>query len=86
MNIDFNALCIVTLAAFTAYFGMSFFRMLFRERKKEIVDRINEVEDHHFREIDKIYTRMNALERICHENECCRAEKYPVKNHYNTGA
>lgn len=83
MTIDFYTLSIVVLGGFTAFFAISFFRSLMRERKAEVVHRINEVEDTLWKENDKMWQRINHIERMCTE---CKGKEYPVKNHYNTGA
>lgn len=83
MTIDFNTLSIVILGGFTAFFAISFFRSILRERKVEISNRINEVEDTMWKENDKMWQRINSLERVCQEQTC--RKEYPVKNHYNTG-
>ena len=85
-NIDFATLMIVVLASFTAFFAIAFVRSLLRERKVEMLNRISEVEDQYWREHEKIWQRVNHLERVCREQDCCKGREYPVKNHYNTGA
>jgi len=80
MNIDFNTLSTIVLGGFTAYFAIAFFRSVLRERKQEMANRINEVEENFWREHEKIYSRINALERCCSKQEKCD------KSYYNTGA
>jgi hypothetical protein len=86
MTIDPNTLLLVSLSGFALFCGLGFVRALLRERRSEMTNRINEVEENLWRENEKVYTRLNSLERFCREQDCCKAEKYPTKNHYNTGA
>ncbi len=85
-NIDFASLMIFVLASFTAFFAIAFVRSLLRERKAEMTARIEDVQTDYWREHEKIWTRINNLERVCREQDCCKGKEYPVKNHYNTGA
>ena len=86
MNIDFNIAAIVVLSGFTIFFAISFLRSVMRERKAEIYNRIDGLETDYWREHEKIWQRVNNLERCCREQESCKGKEYPVKNHYNTGA
>jgi hypothetical protein len=86
MNIDTNTLVILSLSATAVLFAYGFIRSLLRERKVEMANRINELEDGYWREHEKIWARINHIERCCREQSGCTAEKYPTKNHYNTGA
>ena len=45
-----------------------------------MANRINEVEENFWREHEKIYSRINTLERCCSKQEKCD------KSYYNTGA
>lgn len=85
-NIDFAAVMIVVLSSFTAFFAAAFVRSLLRERKAEMNARIEDVQTDYWREHEKIWNRINSLERVCREQDCCKSKEYPVKNHYNTGA
>ena len=85
-NIDFATVMIVLLGSFTVFFAAAFVRSLLRERKAEIINRIDALETDYWREHEKMWQRLNHLERSCRDAECCKATQYPVKNHYNTGA
>ena len=79
MNIDFNIAAIIVLSGFTIFFAISFFRSLLRERKVEVYNRIEGLETDYWREHEKIWQRINSLERCCKPQEKCD------KNFYNTG-
>ena len=83
MTIDPTTLLIVAMSGVTLFCVIGFVRALLRERKAEVVHRINEVEDTLWKENDKMWQRINHIERMCTE---CKGKEYPVKNHYNTGA
>jgi hypothetical protein len=85
MTIEPMTLLIVALSAVALFCAFGFVRALLRERRAEMANRINEIEDAYWREHEKIWTRINGLERVCREDSC-RGKEYPVKNHYNTGA
>ena len=80
MTIDFNIAAIIVLSGFTIFFAISFLRSVMRERKAEIYNRIDGLETDYWREHEKIYARINSLERCCKPQEKCD------KNFYNTGA
>ena len=85
-NIDFATVMIVVLSCFTLFFAAAFVRSLLRERKAEMNARVDDMETTYWREHEKIWQRINHLERVCREQDCCKGKEYPVKNHYNTGA
>ena len=80
MTIDFNIAAIIVLSGFTLFFAISFFRSLLRERKVEVYNRIEGLETDYWREHEKIWQRINSLER------CCKTQEKCDKNFYNTGA
>jgi uncharacterized Fe-S center protein len=86
MTIEPVTFLIVALSAVTLLCVYGFVRALLRERKAEMANRINDVEETLWRESEKMYNRINHLERVCREQDCCKTEKYPTKNHYNTEA
>lgn len=81
MNIDFNIAAIILLSGFTIFFAISFLRSVMRERKAEVYNRIDGLETDYWREHEKIWQRINSLERCCRE-QSCKSEK----SYYNTGA
>ena len=80
MNIDPNTLLTVALAGFGLFCGIGYARALMRERSATMNHRIDELETDYWREHEKIYSRINSLERCCKPQEKCD------KNFYNTGA
>lgn len=80
MNIEPNTLLIGVLAGFSITFGIGYIRALMRERMNTMTNRINELENDYWREHEKIYSRINSIER------CCKTQEKCDKNFYNTGA
>jgi len=85
MTIDSTTLLIVALTGITLFCVIGFVRSLLRERRDEMVRRINEVEETIWRENEKMWERINNCQRSCRE-QACRGKEYPAKNHYNTEA
>ena len=87
MTIDPTTLLIVAMSGVTLFCAIGFVRALLRERRDEMVRRINEVEETIWRENEKMWTRINEDRQRSYREQACRAAKeYPAKNHYNTEA
>ena len=80
MTIEPTTLIYLSLAGLALFCAIGYTRALLRERSAAVNHRITELETDYWREHEKIYARINSLERCCKPQEKCD------KNFYNTGA
>lgn len=81
MNIDSNTLFTLITVAAAAYFAIGYFRMKLNEKFNRMVHNHEEQIAYIYRENERVWQRINTLEKCCKSGEC-KTEK----NYYNTGA
>jgi hypothetical protein len=84
MTIDTNTVLMTLMGAITIYFAYGFFKSRLDEKFNAFSVRLDQADDAWWREHERLTQRMASLERCCREQSQC-GEKYPAKNHYNTG-
>ena len=82
MNIDSNAIVTLVTIGAAAFFAIGYFRMKLNERFTELHRAMGDQGTELFREQEKLWQRIVALEK------CCKSEKCSTNkdNYYNTTA
>ena len=82
MNIDSNTLVTLITLAGAAYFAVAYFRVRLNEKFNSMIRHQEEQAADLYRENDKMWIRIMALEK------CCKSEKCSTNkdNYYNTTA
>ncbi len=80
MNIDPTTLLIVCFGAVTGVCAVGYTRAVLRERREEMLRRINEVEDTLWKENEKIWERCGRIESCCRnknsQQQNCHQNQY----------
>lgn len=86
MSIDYSSVAFLAVTFLAGFFAMKFFsaqRDMFRHEFRE---RIKDLEDHIFREQERVWERMAQMEnRVAEHKKFCEDRESCNKSYYNTG-
>ena len=88
MNIDYSTVAFLAVTFFAGFFGMKFLSAQRDMFRREVNERIKDLEDHIFREQERTWERVSEMNRRIDEHKkFCedRETSCTNKSYYNTG-